>query len=228
MSVESISNKVLGTAFGGQMWITETIYNTWFIMLFLTVIAVIVRIKMNKFTDVPTTRFQNAVEAIVEAMDNFITSTMGEKYAFFGNWFFGVFFFILCSNLCGLLAVRPPTADLATTATLGFSTWFMIHLSGVIGQKGEYFKGYLYPFPVFLPMNIMGAFAPAISLSFRLFGNILGGLIIMGMVYSMFPWYLRIGVPAVLHIYFDLFSGCLQAFIFTILSMTFIRDKLPD
>lgn len=212
--------------FGTQVYLTETIVNTWIIMAVLLIFAVIVRIKLNKFQDVPS-GFQNFVETIVESMENFVVGSMGEKYKYFGNWFFGIFTFILFSNLSGLVGLRSPTADLATTASLGLCTFILIHFMGIFTQKGGYFKGYLEPIAIMLPMNIISELATPVSLSFRLFGNILGGTIIMGMIYAL-PFYVKIAVPAVLHVYFDVFSGCLQTIIFVMLSMTFIRDKVPD
>lgn len=223
-----IQNHVLCSDFLGTGFrITYTTMNTWIIMGVLILFAVIVRIKLNKFKAVPESGFQNFIEAIVEAMDNFVGSNMGEKYSYFGNWFFGVFVFILISNLIGLLGFRAPTADLATTACLGFSTFFLIHFMGIVKGKKEYFKGYFEPFPFWLPMNIISELATPVSLSFRLFGNILGGSIIMGLFYTL-PAYVKVGIPAALHIYFDVFAGCLQTFIFVMLSMSFIADKIPD
>ncbi len=214
--------------FGLPFWITETIVNTWIIMAVLILFAVIVRIKLNSFKEVPTGGFQNFIELLVSTMDNFVRTNMGEKQAYFGNWFFGLFAFILIANLSGLLGFRPPTADISTTAAFGISTFFLIHFMGISKGKSEYFKDYFRPIPILFPINLIGEFATPISLSFRLFGNILGGLIIMGMIYALFPIYLKIGIPAALHAYFDLFSGCLQSFIFVILSMTFIKSKIPD
>lgn len=213
--------------FGQEIWITSTIINTWIIGAILILASLIVRKKLKKFKEVPSGG-QNIIEAIVEAMDNFVTSTMDEKYSHYGGWFFGTMIFILVSNLSGLIGLRPPTADISTTFALAFSTFFLIHFLGVKKSKGNYFKGYLEPMPAFLPLNIIGELSTPISLSFRLFGNILGGLIIMSMVYSLFPIYLTVGIPAVLHGYFDIFAGSLQSFIFVVLSMTFIRSKLPD
>ncbi|MCD7777523.1 MAG: F0F1 ATP synthase subunit A [Clostridiales bacterium] len=207
--------------------LTETVIDTWIIMLVLIIFAVIVRIKLKKFTEVPESGFQNFIETIVEMMDSFVTSNMGVKYSYFGCWFFGVFAFILVSNLSGLIALRPPTADLATTAALALTTFVLIHFMGLITGKLGYFKGYLEPIPFLLPLNIISEIATPISLSFRLFGNILGGLIIMGLVYTL-PIYVRFFIPGFLHMYFDVFAGCLQTFIFVMLSMTFIKDKIPD
>jgi F-type H+-transporting ATPase subunit a len=210
-----------------KIHVNDTIINTWIVSAILILFAVIVRVKLNSFKETPT-GFQNFIETIVDVMENFCVSVMSEKYSYFGGWFFSVFLFILFSNLMGLFNLRPPTADISTTAALGLSTFFIIHVFGIMKAKGGYFKGYFEPIWFFFPLNIMGELALPISLSFRLFGNLLGGTIIMGLIYGLFPVFLKLGVPAVLHIYFDIFAGILQTYIFVILSMTFIRDKLPD
>lgn len=219
--------------------ITQTMMNTWIVMAILIIFALIVRAKLNKFEDIPNSKFQNLIELIVEAMENFTIQNMGEKYKYFGNWFFGVFAFVLLSNFMGLLSFRPPTADLATTLALALSTFTLIHFMGIYVNKGAYFKEYFEPSPILLPLNLIGEIATPISLSLRLFGNILGGTIIMGLVYSalnssnmLLNAILKIvGIGAIaplLHSYFDLFAGFLQTFIFVILSMAFIKNKIGD
>ncbi len=213
--------------FGQEVWLTQTVVTTWVIMIALILIALILRIKMKNYKYKPEGS-QNVVEFLIEMMDSFVKSAMTEKYAYFGNWFFGVFVFILVSNLCGLIGFRSPTADLCTTAGITLTTFFLIHFMGIKKGKGGYFKGYLEPLPLLLPMNIISELATPISLSFRLFGNILGGSIIMSMVYMALPVFASVGIPAVLHVYFDVFAGCIQTVIFVMLSMTFIKDKIPD
>lgn len=219
----------------GGVNITQTMMNTWIILIFLTIVALILRAKINKFTDVPTTKLQNIVEFIIETMENFTIQNMGEKYKYFGNWFFGVFCFILVSNYIGLLSFRSPTADLGTTLALSLSTFTLIHFMGIKVNGGAYFKGYMEPMPLLLPLNIIGEIATPISLSLRLFGNILGGTIIMGLINSALQnghVILQIigfgAITPVLHAYFDVFAGFLQTFIFVILSMTFIKDKIGE
>lgn len=212
--------------FGRTFGISRTIVTTWFFMIVLIVIAIILRLGLKNYKDKPKGG-QNVVEMLVEAMDDFTRSNMGEKYAYFGKWFFGVFTFILLSNLSGLLGFRPPTADLGTTAAITVTTFFLIHFMGITKGKLGYFKGYFEPIPILLPINIISEFATPISLSFRLFGNILGGMIIMSMIYSL-PIWLNFGIPAVAHIYFDVFAGILQTVIFCMLSQLFIKDKIPD
>ena len=212
--------------FGIEVWLTQTVVTTWIIMGALTLIALICRLKLKNYKEKPEGS-QNFVELVIETMDSFVRSTMGDKHVYFGNWFFGVFCLILVSNLCGLLAFRSPTADLCTTFAITMTTFTLIHFMGIKTGKGSYFKGYLEPIPIMLPMNIISELATPISLSFRLFGNILGGSVIMAMVYSL-PRILNFGIPAVLHIYFDVFAGCIQTVIFVMLSMTFIKDKIAE
>lgn len=211
-----------------KVYVTETILATWVVMGALTIFAVIVRglIAAGRFKDVPS-GFQNIIEMAVESINNLVKSTMGDKFEFMSGYFFSIFAFILVSNYSGLIlpGIRPPTTDLATTIPLALCTFFLIHFMGIRMQGKKYFKGYLEPNPIFLPINLIGEFAKPLSLSFRLFGNILGGLIILQLMYSMLPFALRFILPNIGHIYFDLFAGALQAFVFTMLSLTFIYQK---
>lgn len=213
--------------FDEQLYVTETIRNTWIVMGIMILFAVIVRISISRFNNIPR-GFQNIVEALVEAMDNFVTSTMGKDLSGFGGYFFTIFAFIVVSNYSGLIGLRPPTADIATTAALACLTFILIHGTGLVRRKGKYLKSFFEPVPIFLPINLIGELAKPISLAFRLFGNILSGVIIMGLVYEMLPVFLRFVLPDILHLYLDVFVGALQAFIFTVLSMTYITQMAED
>lgn len=209
---------------GEKVYVTETLLSTWVVMGALILLAVIVRIRLRWFKDVPS-GFQNVIEIAVESMRNLAKSTMGSTLEGLGGYFFSIFAFVLVSNYSGLVGLRPPTADLATTLPLALSSFLLIHGIGIFMQKGNYFKSYLSPSPILLPINIIGELAKPISLAFRLFGNILGGVIILELLYTMPPLLFRFVVPDIGHIYFDLFAGAIQAFIFTMLSMTFIQQK---
>lgn len=222
-------NKVLFVVeiLGRDVWITEAIVNTWIIMVVLIIIALYIRMCLGRFKEVPTGK-QNVIEACIEAMDNFVRSSMGEENRGYGKWFFGVFVFILVSNLSGLVNLRPPTADVSTTLALSFSTFAIIQVAGLLSSPKAYAKSFVEPWPVFLPINIVSDLSIPIALGFRLFGNIVGGLIIVGMIYYLIPAFLTFGLPVFLHAYFDIFAGALQAFIFTVLSMTFIKNKISN
>jgi F-type H+-transporting ATPase subunit a len=215
---------VLFTWKGTTVYVTQTLLSTWIVMGVLLLLAVIVRLRLSSFKTVPG-RAQNVIEALVETMANFTKSTMGEGFEGFGGYFFGIFAFILLSNYSGLVRLRPPTADLAVTFALGLATFLVIHITGIRRRKWGYLKSFIEPNPVFLPINLISEISQPISLGFRLFGNMLGSVVIVNLVYYMLPWFLRFIFPDILHAYFDIFAGALQAFIFTVLSMTFIKQK---
>jgi F-type H+-transporting ATPase subunit a len=191
----------------------------------LIIIAIIVRVKVRSFNEIPK-GFQNAIETIVEFFDNYLRSNVGEKLMFLGNWFFTVFAFVLISNISGIIpGMRPPTADWSFTVALAMVTFALTHIMGVKYRKREYLMSFFKPMFLFFPINLIGELARPISISFRLFGNMLAGLIMMSLLYSIAPMLARFVFPAALHVYFDLFSGLLQAYIFVTLSLSFISSS---
>lgn len=213
---------------GGQpVYLTETVINTWIIIAVMAIIALVIRVGMSKFKEVPESKLQTILEMVVGGINEFVASTMGPSGKKFAGYYGPLIIFIAVCNLSGLVGFRPPTADFATTLAFALITFFMIHGFGVRSKGIGYFKGLLEPAPLLLPLNIIGELATPVSLSFRLFGNILGGTIIMGLVYAMFPKIvIFLGIPAALHTYFDVFAGVLQAFIFVMLSMTFVSSAM--
>lgn len=213
---------------GFRFVITESILSMWLVMAALVLFAVIVRVKLKNFTDKPS-GFQNFVELLVETLDNFVGSTMGEKNRKFTAYFGSLFMLILMSNLAGLFGIRPPTANYSVPLGLALITFFMTQYLGVTTKGvGTYLKGYLEPAWPFLPLNLIGEIANPLSLSFRLFGNIVGGTILMGLYYGMLPWFLQLGLPSLMHAYLDVFAGVLQAFVFTMLSMIFVSGAIAE
>ncbi len=217
----------------GGFRLTETLVVMWGISLFLIIGSYLLT---RNFQKVPK-GVQNAVEVLVGAIYNLTASTMGEDKIGFAPYIGTIILFIACSNLSGLFALRPPTADLNTTLSLSLMTFFLIHGSGIRKKGlGKYLKGFSEPFVLLTPINVIGELATPISLSFRLFGNLVGGLIIMSLVYIALGNLsamiginipiLQVGIPVILHGYFDLFSGLLQTFIFTMLSMIFISGAM--
>ncbi|MCL1936264.1 MAG: F0F1 ATP synthase subunit A [Defluviitaleaceae bacterium] len=213
--------------FGQEVWITQTQTSTWLVMIVLILIALYVRATLKKFAEVPENRKQNIIEAIIEVFDNFVKSVMGEENRKYAGWFFGVFVYIISANFSGLFGVRPPTADIAATLALSITTFLVVTGSAIVKAPKEYFKGLLQPFPVFLPMNLFSEFSIVISLAFRLFGNILSGLVITSILYYLVAWpVVVLGLFAPIHAYFDIFAGAMQALIFTMLSMIFVKNKI--
>lgn len=198
--------------------ISETVMVTWLIM---AVLITFFFFATRKLTTVPS-KFQAAIEVLVDGINTLVKQTMGEKNKKFAPYIGTLLLFIATSNLAGLVGLRPPTADANTTIGLSMMTFVSIHAFGIRSKGLGYFKGFLEPFPLLLPLNIIGELATPISLGFRLFGNIVGGMIIMSLLYGALGWFAVLPIPAVLHIYFDLFAGILQSFIFCMLTMVFI------
>ncbi|MCT4507606.1 MAG: F0F1 ATP synthase subunit A [Tepidibacter sp.] len=225
--------KIMFTIPNTSIHVSETVTTTWIIMIGLTLFAYFGTRKFNK---VPK-GFQNFVELLVDGLYSIVKQTMGEDKMRFAPYIGSLFLFFMCSNLIGLLGLRSPTTDLNTTLAWAIITFGMVQYNGVKSKGlGGYLKGFLEPIPAMLPLNIVGELANPISLSFRPFGNITGGMVIMMLLYQLLAYLsgligigipiLQVGIPSVLHIYFDLFSGVLQAFIFIMLTMVFVSSAI--
>lgn len=212
---------------GVEIIISETIVNTWIIMAILIILAIIARIKLKSFKEVPT-GFQNVVEAVVEMFENFVRDTLGTKLSYIGPWFFMAFVFILTSSLLSPFGIRPPTADIATTSALALASFALMLILGFAHQKGTYLKSFFEPHFLFFPLNIVGELAKPVSLSFRLFGNVLSGTIILTLYYGLTPFLAQIGIPALLSGFFDVIIGAIQTYIFVIISMMYIKGAADD
>lgn len=213
--------------FGHTVWITTTHICLLIVMMVILGFAVAARIVMSRATEVPGA-FQNVVETVVEKLDGMERAVMGKNAIRFANYIGTVFIFILLCNFSGLFGLRPPTADYGVTLPLGLMTFTLIHFNKLRHKK---LKGALQelmdPWPIWAPINIIGYVAVPISLSLRLFANILSGVVIMAMVYGLLR-FIAIGWPAALHVYFDLFSGAIQTYVFCMLTMTYISDAIGD
>jgi len=212
---------------GYDVWITETIFNTWIVMAVLIILAIIARMKLKSFKVIPS-GFQNVIESLVEIFDNFVTNTMGEKLSYVAPWFFMVFILVLSSGLFSTFGFRAPTADFITTFALAMVTFLMMVVLGFRHRKGKYLKSLFQPNFVFFPINVLGEIAKPVSLSFRLFGNMLSGTIILTLWYALTPTLLQIGIPAALHGFFDVIMGFLQTYIFVIISLMYIKGAADE
>ena len=209
--------------FGQTVWITTT--HVCVLIVFLVIIGFCIAANraVKHATEVPGA-FQNVVELIVEMLDRMISGVMGGQAARFRNYIGTIFIFILFSNICGLLGLRPPTADYGGTFALGIITFTLIHFNKFKYQKvSGVLKGLCEPWPIWAPINIISDLAVPVSLSLRLFANILSGTAIMALIYALLS---KVAIiwPAALHVYFDLFSGAIQTYVFCMLTMTYITD----
>jgi len=211
------------------MLITETTLSTWIIMGALVLFAVVVRVKSRKwdFSKKPT-GLQNVLELLVEIFEKFFRGGASEKLDYLAPWFFTLFTFLLISNIIGITTLRNPTADWGVTFPLAVTTFVLIQFVGLRHRPKAHLKSFFEPVFLFFPLNLIGELAKPVALSFRLYGNILAGLILMSILYAIAPLVLRLLLPAPLHLYFDIAVGALQAFIFTVLSLTFVGLSAED
>lgn len=213
--------------FGQTVWITTTHICLLIVVLALIGIAFVVSRIMKRATEVPG-NVQNVAELVVDMLDGVVKGGMGKSAHKFMNYIGTVFIFILICNLSSLFGLRPPTADYGVTLPLGLITFVLIHFNKFKHQKvSGVIKGLCDPWPIWAPINIIGDIAVPISLSLRLFANVLSGTVMMALVYGLLS-IIALGWPAVLHVYFDMFSGAIQTYVFCMLTMTYISDAIGD
>ena len=213
--------------FGHPVWITTTHVSLLIVLICIMLFGFIAGRKMKHAQDIPE-GFQNVVELIVEMLDGMVDGTMGKNGAGFRNYIGTIFIFILVSNLSGLLGLRPPTADYGTTLPLGVMTFVLIFFNKIKYQKvSGFIKGLCDPWVFWAPINVIGDLAVPISISLRLFANILSGTVMMALVYGLLS---KIAIiwPAALHVYLDMFSGAIQTYVFCMLTMTYITNAYGD
>lgn len=216
--------------FGQTVWITTSHVCILIVMLILIAFAFAANRRMKHATEVPE-GFQNVLELLVEKLDGVVYGTMGKVAApKFVNYISTIFIFIFMSNISGLFGLRPPTADYGTTLALGLITFFLIHITQFKNLPlKQIWKDMCSPLPpwlpIWFPINLISEVAVPVSLSLRLFANILSGTVMMALVYGLLS---KIAIiwPAALHAYFDLFSGAIQAYVFSMLTMVFVTQKI--
>ncbi len=211
--------------FGQTFWITTSHVCILIVVLAIMAFCLAANRAIKHANEIPGT-FQNIVELIVEKLDGMVEAVMGKNAAGFANYIGTIFIFILISNISGLFGLRPPTADYGVTFPLGVMSFCIIHFNKFKHQKvSGVIKGLCSPWPFWAPINMIGDFAVPVSLSLRLFANILSGTVMMALIYGLLSQ-IAYFWPAVLHVYFDLFSGAIQTYVFCMLSMTYINDAI--
>lgn len=215
--------------FGHEVWITTSHVCILIVMLIIIGFAIAANLAMKKATEVPK-GFQNVVELMVEKLDGVVDGPMGKNAPRFYNYIGTIFIFILLSNISGLLGLRPPTADYGVTLPLGILTFVLIHFNQFKYQKlKDIWVDMCSPLPpwlpIWFPINLISEIAVPVSLSLRLFANVLSGTVMMALVYGLLKWFAVLW-PAALHVYFDLFSGAIQTYVFCMLTMTYINNAI--
>lgn len=231
----------------GKLQISETLVVSWIVMLVITLLCIFLtrNLKVDNIS-----KRQAFAEMLVEAADNFVIGNMGEKFAYLVPFVAALFATSLVSNMISLLGLRSPTADLNTEVA-----WAVVVFTMITAQKiktngfGGYLKGFTTPIKVMTPFNILSELATPVSMACRHFGNILSGIVINGLIYAalalasakllgLIPGavgqllshvpILAVGVPAVLSVYFDWFTGVMQAYIFCMLTVMYIANAAEE
>ena len=191
-------------------------------------------------------RLQVVIEKLVTMLYDLVESTMGKHNLKFAPYIGALFLSSLFGSLIGLTQIfRSTTGDLSVTLAWALATTGMVWYCNIknFGFKA-WLKGFTEPIAVMTPMNIVSEIANPISMAFRHFGNVAGGSVLMSVIYAalaalssvIFGWipgligtipFFQVGIPAVLSIYFDLFSGFVQAFVFCLLTMIYVGAANP-
>jgi F-type H+-transporting ATPase subunit a len=229
--------------FGVHIPISDSIIMMWIIMAFLIIFAYVFTRKLKM---VPEGK-QNFIELVVDFINKTFKENIGHHWRPFAPYLGTILLFLAVSNTVSIFgflptgqelynitgigffqhlpefAITPPTKDINVTATMGIMTILLV-LSSAIRFKGFFgwLKGFAKPSPIMIPFNIMDYGTRTLSLSLRLFGNILAAFIVMELLYGV----LSPVIPAAFSIYFDLFDGFLQAYIFVFLSSIYIAEAV--
>lgn len=221
--------------------ITEAQINSWLVMISVFALCLFLthglRVKN-------ISRRQHLAEWVVEKVEGMVKDSMGEYFLGFASFITAILALSGFSSLLSLVGLFPPTSDINVVAGWAILVFILITYykfkCGVIG----YLKSFAEPVAFLAPLNIISEVATPISMAFRHYGNVLSGTVISvliatalqglsSLVLGWLPGFLgeiplfQIGLPAILSIYFDVFSGCLQAYIFAMLTMMYVSGAFP-
>ena len=231
----------------GDLQISETLVVSWIVMALITGLCIWLThdLKVEKIS-----KRQAVAEMLVEMANKFVIGNAGEKFRKLIPFVAALFATSGVSNLISLIGLRSPTADLSTEAAWAIVVFIMITAQKIkTSGIGGYLKGFTTPIAVMTPFNVLSELATPISLACRHFGNILSGVVINALIYgalalasskllgllpgvlggvlSQIP-ILSVGLPAITSVYFDWFSGVMQAFIFCMLTVMYIANAAEE
>lgn len=210
---------------GGILDITGEVVTMWIILAVVALLSLIVTRNLKERPGV----LQNMVETGVEYLDNFFSGIIGKHHARKYFFFLGsMFSFIIIANYSGLIPgvgltdyIKAPTASLSVTLGLGVVTFCFLQLAGLrVGVK-HYFKRFVSPIAVMLPLLILDEFIKPASLALRLFGNVFGEETVLHNLYELLP----IGVPVIMMVLSILFCA-IQAVVFTMLTSIYLEEAI--
>lgn len=201
---------------------SEAVVVTWVIMALMVGLSII--FVRNLKVENPGKK-QLALESFVNFLYDFFDNILGKAGRRYIPYLMTVVIYIGFANLIGLLGLTPPTKSLNVTAALSLVSIFLIEYSGIRkkGLKG-WVKSFAQPIPIIAPINILEVFIRPLSLCMRLFGNVLGSFIIMELIKLIIP----VIIPIPFSLYFDVFDGLIQAYVFVFLTSLFIQEAIEE
>jgi len=207
--------------FLGMTFNLDTLYMTWLVM---GIVIILAWLATRRLELVPR-GWQNVIEMVVEYLHLQMESAMGPKGKKLAPLVITLFLFLLISNELGLVpGFTSPTNDINTTLGLALMVVMAVHIFGMINRGPiKYFKHFFEPYVPFVIINIIEELAKPITLSFRLFGNILAGEILLIVLGMLVPY-----VVPTAWLAFSVFVGVIQAFIFTMLSMSYLGNSFKE
>lgn len=203
----------------GPVVLNATLVNTWIVMALLVVFCRLATRKV-RVTLAPS-RWQNALEAIVGAMRREIGEIAQDEPKRYLPFIGTLFLLIATANVLSIVpGYDPPTGSLSTTAALAACVFIAVPVYAIArrGLRG-YLRQYIRPNPIMLPFNVIGEFSRTLALAVRLFGNIMSGTLIVGVLISLTPLFFPVLMRA-----FGLLIGLIQAYIFAVLAMVYIAS----
>ena len=228
----------------GEVRITQTVLSLFAVTVLLIILALVINRRISKRPG----KLQVVAEKLVTMLYNLVEETMGKHNSRFAPYIGTLFMSSICGTLIGTTQFfRSTTADLSVTAAWALVTTGMVWYYNIknFGFK-SWLKGFTEPIVVMTPMNIVSEIASPVSMAFRHFGNVAGGSVLTALIYAalalltnfIFGWLpdkvlafvppiFQIGIPAFLSIYFDLFSGFVQALVFSLLTMVYVGAACP-
>lgn len=220
--------------------ITESQVHSWLVMISITGLCLFLTHGIKEKAD---TKRQHVAEWIVENAQKLVDGNMGEYFSGFAPFIAAILGLSAFSSLLALFGLYAPTSDVNVTAGWAILVFFLITYYKMKCGPVIYAKSFADP-PLLAPLNIISEVATPVSMAFRHYGNVLSGSVISvllasglqglsAIVFGKLPGFLgefpflQIGIPAVLSIYFDVFSGLLQAYIFAMLTMLYVAGAFP-
>ena len=203
--------------FGG-IGVSESVVVTWIIMAVLVLISVLATRNL-KVTN--PGKGQMLLEMAVSSLHDMVSDMVGEHGQRYVPYLMTVLIYIGFANIIGLFGFKPPTKDLNVTIALAVMSIVLIEAAGIIarGTKG-WIKSFAQPVAIMTPFNILEIVIKPLSLCMRLFGNVLGAFVIMELIKQVVP----VALPVPFSLYFDIFDGLIQAYVFVFITSLFIKE----